>query len=116
MGDKDKTEGAEPEKGTDWKFPHSWDKCPVCGCKETVDGKVKAEEVANGKMGKDYEVYQFAQKAVIMDVTRPRPPLRVPMVTAVYDICANCGILRCVKVVKQEEFFTSLFPQPGRRN
>lgn len=118
MGDKDKTEGAEPEKGTDWKFPHSWDKCPVCGCKETVAGKVKAEEVANNRMGEDVQAYLFQQKAIIIDLRRVSKMLRVPVVTSSYDVCAKCGIFYCVNASKLDELMSSLFPPPqsGRRN
>ncbi len=83
------------------EFPLRFNKCPVCGCEETVCGSVEATERANGRFQSDFHPTLAVETVAIFDPTLAQQllvPRRVPALVAYLDACARCGCVYCRKV------------------
>ena len=91
-------------------YPKTWDKCPVCGCTDTIANSVLQEEKDKGKIGKEAKAYISQTQSLIADMTKAF--LTAPVITAYYDICVDCGIVYCVhvEVVQASPQMTQLKP------
>ena len=98
-------------------FPLVWEKCPLCGCKETVANKLKEEEVAKGNI-LDKSIHAAIAQSVtpIMDMREIFAVRTVPVLVTFYDICLNpeCGVYYPVRVEKMmQKIDSSQGPPPG---
>ena len=92
------------------QFPLTWNKCPNCGCSDTLARTVKNEQVAKGKMKEDVilAIRQIVTPAV--DMREVGHMLSIPMLVTFYDICLGCGNEYCVGANKVDSLITA---QPG---
>ncbi len=79
-------------------IPMAWGQCLACGSPDTVAKIVKANEVAKGKMRAEIKAAFWQLSLVVVDDQRIGQILSAPALTALFDICADCGILYCVHV------------------
>ena len=81
------------------RFPIVFDKCPSCGCEETLTKLAWDEEV-----DEDSKQIPVGHRNVVVQLVDPRrgPKLMMPMLVMNFDICANpeCGLERCVAAMK----------------
>lgn len=91
------------EKVKKLKFPMDFDKCPVCGSHRRVVDEVKKEEIAKGKIRPEKKAALTKMGVAVTDAVKIKGVLTVPLVTAMVDICADCGALYAVQVDRTEE-------------
>lgn len=79
------------------QFPMSFDKCPNCGCTETVTQIAWDEEVEKGRVAKDTLVAAQHLKIPLLDPVKP--PIIIGGVAGILfmnvDACRDCGTLYC---------------------
>lgn len=80
------------------RFPLVFEKCPNCGCTETVTRLAWDEEAAKGKVNKDTPVAAEHLQIPLLD---PKKAIGISagILLLHVDWCANteCGMRRCVK-------------------
>ena len=85
------------------EFPLVFEKCPVCGCPDTVGNMVAEEEKTKGKLDKALKGCKEAQQTVVVD---PRKMtgliMKVPVIIWYKDVCAGCGIERYTRIERQD--------------
>ena len=78
-----------------------FNKCPVCGSESRVAGTIIQEEISKGKVGNNVIGATTIMQTALVDPTKSM--LTAPILTALIDICTNCGALYCFRVdVRQE--------------
>ena len=84
-------------------FPLVFEKCPMCGCPDTVANLVADEEKTKGKLDKALKVCKEAVQTVVAD---PRKMMglimKVPVIIWYRDVCAGCGIERYIRIERQD--------------
>lgn len=84
------------------EYPKRFDVCPNCGSMvRIVESEAKAEE-EKGNITAGLPAACMVTNSVIFDPTKVSiiAPKEFPMITARFDICADCGTLYCVYVDK----------------
>ncbi|MCK9435744.1 MAG: hypothetical protein M0Q12_00885 [Synergistaceae bacterium] len=71
------------------KFPLEFKKCPVCGSERRVADILRDQEVEKKKINPHLLMAIQALNVAICDPTRP--VLSSPVITAILDVCADCG-------------------------
>jgi len=96
------------------KFPMTFDKCPMCGCEETITQVAWAEEAEKGKVVKDTPVAAQHLQIPLMDPKKP-PLLTVGILLIQADFCAGCGMLysRNAQTITGQ---VNMGPPPGGKN
>lgn len=82
-------------KTTD-KYPLTWPKCPACDSEKLVIGQLRQDMIDAGKWNPQVQAALLRHTAAMYDPSHP-PLLTIPVVVALIDICADCGMLRCVR-------------------
>ncbi len=86
-------------------FPLAFEKCPVCGCEETIAALEVDKEKKKGTIGKDVKPCVITQAVMVVDprlqqaIIAPRP---VPTLLFLLDVCARCGVMYCRRVEKTQ--------------
>jgi hypothetical protein len=83
----------------------TFDKCPNCKSTNQVAGSLCKQEQEKGKLNKGEYIPLYGFQAVIANPNKQSKIIlarsTVPVVTAVFDICADCGTFYAVKVQTQ---------------
>jgi len=82
------------EQVEELKFPIDFDACPKCGSKRKVAQELIEQEKKKGKAGEDMRGAVIVQRTLIADGRRTL--LSALMLTAMIEICYDCGTLYCV--------------------
>jgi len=94
-------------------YPLEFNKCPACGCEDTVSKKVAEEEIEKGRMKEGYTPALTQDTTPIFD---PREVIifqrRVPVLITFYDVCVACGCYYCVRIEKGEGMVTPQMQRP----
>lgn len=100
----------------EWPIVH--EKCPVCGSEETIGKIIAQQEREKGKIGEEVVPCLFQQTAMIADPRRLTATLSAPVVTSMYDVCANpeCGACYCVYANLSQATTKASMPQGGPGN
>lgn len=108
------------------EYPIKFEKCPVCGCTETIINNEVKEAIEAGKLREGKKIPAMITVANIFDPNDPKSIMlisqEVDLIRSFYDICANpeCGIMRCLfvekgrGVVERETSNGRGFGPPGR--
>lgn len=94
------------------KFPMEFNKCPICGCPDTISRLAYKQEVVD--KGKGPEAFASSEKRPIPLIDPQKATLSVPVLLEHYDTCARCGMRYCTKA----EVITmgvGAFQQPGMK-
>ena len=80
------------------RFPIVFEKCPHCGCEETITQLAWAEEAEKGRVNKDTIVAAEHLNIPLIDPKKP-PILSAGILLLHVDWCANpeCGMRRLTK-------------------
>lgn len=78
------------------RFPIVFDKCPLCGCTETLTRLAWDEEAEKGRVNKDTPVAAEHIATPLIDPMRP-PKLSASFLLQHFDTCAGCGMSYCKK-------------------
>lgn len=73
------------------KFPLVFSKCPACGSERRVAEMVGDEEVEKKKVSPQIQMAMISNNVAIADPARAM--LSAPVLTVLYDVCADCGTL-----------------------
>jgi hypothetical protein len=92
------------------KFHMTFDKCPNCGCEETITQLAWAEEAEKGRVKPETPVAAFNLALPLADPNKP-PVIMVGMMMLKADFCAECGTMYC-REVKLTEGQVSTKPPP----
>ena len=79
---------------TESKFPIVFEKCPICGCLDTITQVAWDEEAEKGRVNKDTPVSAQHLQIPLMDPKKP-PLLSVGILIQNVDYCAECGAGYC---------------------
>lgn len=71
------------------KYPLEFKACPACGSERRVVEMIRDQEVEKKKVSPQIKMAAQAVTVPVYDPTRPM--LSAPVITAVLDICADCG-------------------------
>lgn len=78
------------------RFPIVFEKCPICGSKETLTRLAWDEEAEKGRVNKDTSVAAEHIATPLIDPKKP-PVLSASILFQHFDTCANCGTRYCTK-------------------
>ena len=70
----------------------SFTKCPNCGGEHTLADDVLQKEIEKGRMAKETKAFLFQHQSII---AKPTGWLSAPIITTFYDVCVDCGTVRC---------------------
>ena len=87
--------------GTSVKF----DKCPNCGSTERLIENEVNEEIKKGRMSKKSKAYSQRTSTLIFNTDDQKLLViskRAPAIFGLFDVCAECGVLYCVEMHKEE--------------
>lgn len=85
------------------EYPKKFEVCPNCGSMVRIIESEAMEEMSKGNMKMGTKVAcMFSQTAIFDPANTPAiiAPKKIPMITGLYDVCADCGTLYCVEVQK----------------
>lgn len=71
-------------------FPLTYDKCPLCGCKERVLENIANEEKAKGKLPKDM-LFSSTIPQIALVLAAPQTLLSARSIVRYTDNCRRCG-------------------------
>ena len=78
------------------EFPIVFEKCPLCGCTETVTRMACEEEKEKGVIPKDaFVAFERTQMPLMGKIP---PKLTVRILVASWDLCVDCGNKYCTRV------------------
>lgn len=77
------------------KFPMEFNKCPICGCPDTVC-QIATEELK--EKGKILRGAFVSLEKVIVPLEQPHLVATVSLLVCHYDVCAECGTRYCTRV------------------
>ena len=83
-----------------------FDKCPGCGSTNRLAGSVADEQKAKGLLGEDWKLGIYQMGGVIVDPNKVNQMLvgtKVPVVSALVDVCMDCGMIFAVRLVRGEK-------------
>jgi hypothetical protein len=86
------------------EYPKKFDICPNCGSmNRVIESEVKQEE-SKGNLRVGTKAACIIVNTPIFDPTKTDiiAPRKIPVITALIDICSDCGTLYCVEVNKDE--------------
>jgi len=92
-----------------------FDKCPVCGSTRRFAGSVADEQIEKGVMGKGLKYVIFQMGGPILDprkVTQMLVGTKVPTVSALPDVCLDCGAIYAVRLERGEVPLRVVVAQP----
>lgn len=91
------------------EYPKKFDVCPNCGSMIRIIETEMREQASKGKVGTEIKTGCFVTQSAIFDPAKTAiiAPMKIPVIMARYDICADCGTLYCVEVQKSEGSATS---------
>lgn len=95
----------ENQKTPDEKltFPLKFDRCPTCGSTKRIAEMLRDEEAAKGKVPKDSPMVMLRAVTPMTELQTIMLGLSiVPLLTCLFDICAECGTLYSVMVQRQD--------------
>lgn len=77
-------------------FPKEFDKCPACGCTETLESRAVQEAISEGKLHQD-AVPAWSTSVILL--VGPLGPIGIyaPSLIKKLANCDNCGVSYCVK-------------------
>jgi hypothetical protein len=82
-----------------------FDKCPSCGKTNRIAESISKEEIAKGNLDKEDLLPLLAVQVPIMNPNRKSKLVltrtTVPIITAFFDICSDCGTLYAIRVITQ---------------
>lgn len=78
------------------RFPIFFEKCPNCGCTETLTRLAWDEEAEKGRVNKDTPVAAEHIATPLIDPKKP-PVLSASILIQHFDTCAGCGMRYCTK-------------------
>jgi hypothetical protein len=92
-----------------------FDKCPVCGSTRRWADEVAKEQIEKGVMDKGlkYGIYQMG--GPILDPRKVNQMLvgtKVPTVSALLDVCMDCGTIYAVRLERGEVPLRMVVAQP----
>lgn len=93
-----------------------YDKCPVCGSTRRFAEEVAQEQREKGLMGEGlkFGIYQMA--GPILDPSKVNQMLvgtKIPTVSALVDVCLDCGCLYAVRLERGEVPLRAVVAQPS---
>lgn len=83
-------------------FPIDFNECPNCGSTERLIGSIMKQQVKEGKARPGMLGATIIYQLPVFDPVRQ--PFSYPVVTAVVDVCAQCGTLYCVHAECKTEY------------
>ena len=86
-------------------FPVQFDKCPVCGSERRLVEEETAKEIEAGRLSPGSRIPSLMGQSVMynpMNISRVLAKRLVPCLIGIYDACADCGTLYCIRMEKGE--------------
>jgi len=76
-------------------FPIEFNKCPICGCPDTVCRLAYKQEIVD--KGRGPEAFASSEKRPVPLMDPRSAALAIPMLIEHLDTCARCGLRYCTK-------------------
>jgi len=92
-----------------------FDKCPHCGSTRKFAEEVADEQREKGLMGKGLKVGIFQMAGPVADPSKISQMLvgtKVPIISALLDVCMDCGTLYAVRLERGEASLSAIMAQP----
>jgi hypothetical protein len=99
------------------EYVKEFDKCPNCGCRETITRKAWDSEIDAGRLAEKARGYPVGAENTMFALQDPlKPPaFQVGALLISYDICSDCGTKYCVRVEKKVMPVTGKMPGQGQQ-
>lgn len=98
-------------------YNKNFKKCPVCGSEETIAHEAWLDEIDAGRVpqsSRDLLVASDHKLNPLIDPAHP-PKLTTAALEYIFDVCAECGTLRCSSVQKRVGVVGMQPPGQGRQ-
>lgn len=92
-----------------------FDRCPACGSTRRLAGSVAEEQIEKGQMGTGWKYGLYRMGGPILDPKKVNQLLvgtRIPTVTALLDVCLDCGTVYAVRLERDETSLRAVMSQP----